>query len=375
MSAKDFIPVNTPVLGNRERELVLECLESGWISSEGPWIACFEENFANRMDRKHGVAVANGSAALDVAVAALRIAPGDEVILPSFTIISCAAAILRQGGVPVCVDCDPVTWNMDVASIEARITPRTKAIMAVHIYGLPVDMGPLLAIAKRHGLFVIEDAAEAHGLTYKGRPCGSFGDVSTFSFYPNKLVTTGEGGMVLTDDPDIAERCRTLRNLCFQTKRRFVHEEIGWNYRMASLQAALGIAQLEKLDETLRIKRRIGERYMALLGQTPELAFQPARIETAENIYWVFGCVLADNVPFDAAEMMERLAKKGIGTRPFFWPMHEQPVMRRMGLFQDEHYPVSEHIARRGFYVPSGIGLTEEQIGRAAAAVKECLRS
>jgi perosamine synthetase len=233
----------------------------------------------------------------------------------------------------------------------------------------------LLAIAKRHNLYVIEDAAEAHGLTYKGRPCGSFGDITAVSFYANKLVTTGEGGMVLTDDPALAERSRYFRNLCFQSKRRFVHEEIGWNYRMASLQAALGIAQVEKLDETMRLKRRIGARYTALLGQTPELAIQPGRTDVAESIYWVFGCVLADYVPFDAEEMMQRLAAKGIGTRPFFWPIHEQPVLHRMGLCKGEHHPVSERIARRGFYVPTGVGITDAQIDRCAAAVKECLAS
>lgn len=254
----DFIPVNEPVIGEREKELVLECLNTGWISSEGPFVSQFEEAFSRRVGRKHGVACSNGTAALDLAVAALRLSPGDEVILPTFTIISCAAAIVRAGATPVVVDADPDTWNMVPEQVAAAITPRTAAIMVVHIYGLPVDMDPILELADRHQLAVIEDAAELIGGTYKSRPCGSFGHISTFSFYPNKHITTGEGGMVVTDDPDLAARCRSLRNLCFQPKQRFIHEELGWNYRMTNLQAALGLGQLERLDSALERKREIG---------------------------------------------------------------------------------------------------------------------
>ena len=257
----DFIPVNEPFLGGRERELVMECLNSGWISSEGPFVSQFEETFSRRVGRQHGIACANGSAALDIAVTALQLGPGDEVILPTFTIISCAAAILRAGATPVVVDADPDTWNMVPEQVAAAISPRTAAIMMVHIYGLPVDMDPILKLAERHNLAVIEDAAELIGGTYKGKPCGSFGTISTFSFYPNKHITTGEGGMVVTNDPGLAERCRSLRNLCFQPKQRFVHEELGWNYRMTNLQAALGLAQLERLDSTIRKKFKIVSSY------------------------------------------------------------------------------------------------------------------
>jgi perosamine synthetase len=232
------IPVNEPLLDGNEKKYLSECIDTGWISSEGPFIRQFEEQFAQRVGRKYGIAVSNGSVAIDAAVAALEISRGDEVILPTFTIISCAAAIVRAGAVPVVVDCDPHTWNMDVSQIEAKITPRTKAIMVVHIYGLPTDMEPVLALADKHGLKIIEDAAEMHGQTYRGLPCGSFGDISTFSFYPNKHITTGEGGMLVTDDQKLAERCRSLRNLCFQPQKRFVHEELGWNFRMTNLQAA-----------------------------------------------------------------------------------------------------------------------------------------
>ena len=358
-----MIPVNEPLLDGDELRLLRECIETGWISSEGPFVSRFEEQFAARMGRHYGVAVANGTAALEIAVAALDLGPGDEVIMPAFTIISCAGAIVRAGAVPVLVDADPATWNMRVEEIEARITPRTRAIMVVHIYGLPVDMDPLLAVATRHGLAIIEDAAQMHGQTYRGRPCGSFGDVSTFSFYPNKHVTTGEGGMVVTDRPEVAEAARSLRNLCFQAKQRFVHERLGWNYRMTNLQAALGLAQLARLETFVQRKRRMGARYTAgLTPLMPHLQLPVAHTSYAENIYWVFGVVLSDDLPLDAAEAMALLARRGVGCRPFFWPMHEQPVFQRMGLYRGETYPTAERLARRGFYVPSGLALTEAQI-------------
>ncbi len=367
------IPVNEPVLDGNERKYLNQCIDTGWISSEGPFIREFEERFAKRVGRAHGIAVCNGSAALDAAVAALDIGPGDEVILPTFTIISCAAAVSRLGATPVVVDCDPATWNMDVAAIESRITDRTRAIMPVHIYGLPVDMDPLLDIAQRHGLAVIEDAAEMIGQAYRGRPCGSFGDLSTFSFYPNKHVTTGEGGMIVTDDDALADRCRSLRNLAMKAPRRFVHEEIGWNFRMTNMQAALGLAQLERLDEFVGRKVRIFERYTELLSDIPSLQLPVARTEYARNINWVYGLVLNDHVEFDADEAMRRLGEHGVGTRPFFWPMHEQPVYRKAGLFEGESYPNAERIARRGFYIPSGLALTDAQIDTVSVAVHAVL--
>jgi perosamine synthetase len=220
---------------------------------------------------------------------------------------------------------------------------------------------------------VIEDAAEMHGQCYKGRPCGSFGDISVFSFYPNKHITTGEGGMLVCDDPELAGRCRGLRNLCFQPGRRFVHEELGWNYRMTNLQAALGVAQLERLDDFVTKKRAIGRRYTELLADLEALELPPASCDYADNIYWVFGVVLRDSVASDAEEVMKRLASRGIGTRPFFWPMHEQPVFRKRGLFTSESYPVAERLARRGFYLPSGLALNDGQLESVVAAVWEVL--
>jgi perosamine synthetase len=369
----DFIPVNEPLLDGNEKKYLLECIETGWISSEGPFIKEFEQKFAARMGRKHGIAVCNGTAALDAAVEALDIGPGDEVIMPTFTIISCINQIVRNGAKPVLVDSDPITWNMDVTQIEAKVTPRTKAIMIVHIFGLPVDVDPVLDIAKRYGLKVIEDAAQMHGQTYKGKPCGSFGHISTFSFYPNKHITTGEGGMILTDDDDLAEVCRSLRNLCFQPHKRFVHERLGWNLRMTNMQAALGLAQLERVDEFVARKRKMGRRYTELLAGLDGVQLPLSQTDYADNIYWVYGVVLDESIGFDAEEAMKWLSDRGVGTRPFFCPMHLQPILRKMGLFENEIYPNSERIYRQGLYIPSGLAVTETQIKRGAKMVQDLM--
>jgi perosamine synthetase len=266
-----MIPVNRPLLDGNEKKYLNECIDTGWISSEGPFVKKLESEFAKLMGCAHGIAVCNGSVAIEVALAALRIGAGDEVILPSFTIISCAAAIVRAGAVPVVADCQSDTWNIDPALIAAKITPRTKAIMVVHIYGLPVDMDPIIELAQRHDLFIVEDAAEQHGQTYRGRPVGSLGHVATVSFYPNKHITTGEGGMVLTNDKSLADRCRQLRNLCFDKERRFIHEELGWNFRMSNVQAAIGVAQLERADKIIAKKREIGRWYQKHLRGHPRL--------------------------------------------------------------------------------------------------------
>lgn len=370
---RSYIPVNEPLLDGNEKKYLLQCIESGWISSEGPFVKEFEQRFAERVNRKHGIAVTNGTAALDAAVEALEIGPGDEVILPAFTIISCVHQIVRNGAIPVLVDSDPATWNMDVGQIEARISERTKAIMVVHTYGLPVDMDPVLDLARRYRLRVIEDAAEVHGQTYRGRPCGSFGDISVFSFYPNKHITTGEGGMIVTDDDDLADICRSLRNLCFQPHKRFVHERLGWNLRMTNMQAALGLAQLERLDEFIERKRRMGILYHALLKEITDLQLPLPSTEYADNIYWIYGLVLKNTTRGDAATVMARLQSLGVGTRPFFCPMHLQPVLRRMGLFDGESYPVAERLYRMGFYIPSGMKLTEAQIKDVVARIKIAL--
>ena len=371
---EELIPVNKPLLDGNEKKYLAECIDTGWISSEGPFVSRFEREFASEMGRRHGVAVANGSVALDAAVVALGLGQGDEVILPTLTIISCVAAIVRAGATPVLVDCDAATFNMRPDLVAEKITSRTRAIMVVHIYGLPVDMDPILALAGKHGLKIIEDAAEAHGASYRERCCGSFGDLSIFSFYPNKHVTTGEGGMILSDDDELAERCRSLRNLCFGAQRRFVHEELGWNLRMSNLQAAVGVAQLERLPKFVARKKRMGKLYTELLEDVGQIQLPMAKTDYAENVYWVYGIVLRDEVPFDGAEAMRRLQSLRVQTRPFFWPMHEQPVWRKMGLFAHEHHPNSERLARRGFYLPSGLALTESQIAIVARRVREALQ-
>ncbi|MBY0353711.1 DegT/DnrJ/EryC1/StrS family aminotransferase [Candidatus Babeliales bacterium] len=365
-----FVPVNEPLLNGNEKKYLNECIDTGWISSEGPFVHKFEELFAARMHRKHGIAVANGTAALEVAVRALELEPGSQIIMPTFTIISCAIAAVRAGCQPVFVDADAQTWNMNVAAIEQKITPRTKAIMVVHIYGLPTDMEPVLELAKKYDLKIIEDAAQAIGQTYNDKPCGSFGDISIVSFYPNKHVTTGEGGMVMTDDDHLAERSRSLRNLCFKKERRYVHDELGYNYRMTNLQAAVGVAQLEQLDLFLKKKRLIGQFYTTHLRRIGYLELPLERTPYADNLYWVYGIVLKDSVSFDAFEMMKLLEQRGIGTRAFFWGLHEQPVFTQHEACV-EQFPVAQRLARRGLYIPSGIAITQEQMDRVVQAIKE----
>ena len=372
MSTK-LIPVNEPRIGELEGEYLRQCISSGWISSDGPFVAQFEQEFAALCQRRYGIAVSNGSVALDLAVHSLGLAPGAEVIIPTFTIISCAAAVVRAGLVPVTVDCDPLTWNASADDVAAAITSKTAAIMLVHVYGLPVDLDPIIELAKKNNLLIIEDAAEMHGQRYKGKPCGSFGILSTFSFYANKHITTGEGGMILTDDEALAERLRGLRNLCFQPERRFVHEELGWNARMSNLQAALGLAQVQRLDSTVQKKRKMGAAYNTLLADNNMIRTPVDRTDYAYNNYWVYGVVLSDCFPHSTSEVMHRLNLLGVGTRPFFWCMHEQPVFKKAGHFADVRHPNAERIARRGFYLPSGVALTPDQLQYSASMLKEIL--
>ncbi|MFM8270677.1 MAG: DegT/DnrJ/EryC1/StrS family aminotransferase, partial [Pseudomonadota bacterium] len=343
------VPVNTPDLTGNEKKYLLECIDTGWISSEGPFIHKFELGMASAVGRQFGIAVSNGTAALEIAIKALKLGPDDEVIMPTFSIISCSGAIYKAGAKPVLVDCDLDTWNISIDKIEEKITKKTKAIMVVHTYGLPVNMDPIIELAEKYNLKIIEDAAEMHGQTYKDRPCGSFGDISIFSFYPNKHITTGEGGMLVCDSSELAESCRQLRNLCFIPPRRFVHQELGWNYRMTNLQAALGLAQLERLTSFVDKKRRMGERYLTKLSSLEKHVYLPKRETSyARNIYWVFGLVIKPEAPFDVELVMAELGRRGVGTRPFFWCTHEQPVFKREGLFAGENHPNSELIARRG---------------------------
>jgi len=289
-----FIPVNTPLLTGNEKKYLSQCIDTGWISSEGPFVRQFEKMVALSTQRKYAVAVTNGTAALDVAIRALEIGAGDEVILPTFAIISCIGEIIRSGAKPVFIDSDLNTWNMDVDKIENAITAKTKAIIVVHTYGLPVDMDAVMNIAAKFNLKVIEDAAEMMGQSYKNKPCGSFGDISTLSFYSNKNITTGEGGMLLTNSLDLANRCSDLRNLCFHSnpEMRFIHEKLGWNLRMTNLQAALGVAQMERLDWVIERKREIGALYNNAFEKLQNVYLPVQTTDYARNIYWVYGMVL-----------------------------------------------------------------------------------
>lgn len=368
-----FIPVNEPLLEGNERKYLNECIDTGWISSEGPFVNQLENDLATRLHRRHGIAVTNGTSAIDVAVESLNIKPGDEVILPSFTIISCVLQIVRAGAIPVLVDSELDTWNMDISQVEEKITSRTRAIMAVHIYGLPVDMDPIIELCRHYNLLLIEDAAEQIGQSYKGRPCGSFGDVSTLSFYPNKHITTGEGGMVLTNDDHLATQIRELRNLCFKPENRFVHDRLGWNLRMTNLQAAVGVAQLEQLDDFIEKKRWIGQMYNQLFKNTEGISLPLSSTEYADNIYWVYGIVLEEKIRFDAKEVIRRLGKLNIGCRPFFCPLHMQPALKEKGFFNSESFPNSELLYNRGFYIPSGLTLNREKIEIVADAITRIL--
>jgi perosamine synthetase len=379
MEDSKMIPVNEPLLGERELEYVTECVRTGWVSSAGRFIEEFEQKWASYCGRRHGIAVSNGTVALQVAAACVGLKPGDEVIMPTFTIISCALAAIYNGAVPVLVDSDPRTWCMDVNQIEAKITRRTRAIMPVHIYGHPVDMDPILELAEKHGLAIIEDAAEVHGAEYlsgrcttspRWRTCGSFGTLSCFSFYANKLITTGEGGMVLTDDAALAEKARSLRNLCFQADRRFHHEELGFNFRLTNLQAALGVAQLERIEEIVSRKRRMGDEYNRRLTGVAALQL-PIEEPWARDVYWMYGVVLSEPSGMNATAFGQKLKRRGIETRPFFLGLHEQPIFHRRGLFLHERYPIAERIARQGLYLPSGLALTIEQISEVCDAVRE----
>jgi perosamine synthetase len=376
-----MIPVNEPLIGEKEIEYVLDCLKTGWISSSGKYLESFEQAWADYCGMRYGIAVSNGTTALQIAITCLGLQPGDEVILPTFTIISCAQAVTYNGGIPVLVDSEPRTWCMDVSQVAARITPRTRAIMPVHIYGHPVDMDPLIFLAKQNGLVIIEDAAEAHGAEYLSnrdapnqvwRRCGSLGDISVFSFYANKLVTTGEGGMVLTNDPAIADHARSLRNLCFQRDRRFYHTELGHNFRLTNLQAAIGLAQIERMPETISKKRWMGESYTGRLKHISGIQL-PLEEPWARQVYWMYGLVLDESTGLTAAEFARLLLTEGIETRPFFLGMHEQPVYTNRGFFKGEKYPVAERIAQQGLYLPSGLTLTEAQLDQVCQAVEKIL--
>ncbi len=372
---KRTIPVCTPQVGAAERRYVADCLETNWISSMGAYIPRFEQQFSEICGAQHGVACSNGTTALHLALESLGVGPGDEVIIPAFTLIVSANVVCLTGARPVLVDVRPDTWCIDERLIEAKITPRTKAIMAVHMYGHPCEMGAIMAVAKKHGLFVIEDAAQAHGATYRGRRVGAIGHLGCFSFYGNKIITTGEGGMLVTNDAEIARRAALLRNQAFG-EERFVHHEVGFNYRMTNIQAAIGCGQCEEFDEKVARKRGIAAIYDDLLCGEEDLRL-PARADGCEPVCWMYGVVLDEGFGRTKREVREQLEARGVETRSFFIPMNQQPV------FQGGHsrwpdlrgsFPVSERLGERGFYLPSGADLKRDDQEYVVEQLLNCKR-
>ena len=369
------IPVSEPAIGPKELEYVSRAIRSGWISSEGEYLRAFEETFASYVQRRHGIAVNSGTNALILALRALQIPEGSEVIVPSFTIISCALACIYNGLIPVFLDAEPDTWTIDPVGVQRKITERTRAIMPVHIYGHPVDVDAILGIARQHGLFVVEDFAEAIGSEYKGRKCGGFGDISCVSFYANKTITTGEGGMCLTDDSGLAETMKRLRNLAFVPESRFIHQENGFNFRMTNIQAAIGLAQLERIDDHVQRKIHIGNSYNELLNgiASKRTICLPVEKAWAKNTYWMYGVVIDKKTGIRAETVMHRMHEQGVQTRPFFYPLHLQPAFRKYPWFAKESLVVSENLSEQGLYLPSGLTLSDDDLERVAQWVKEAV--
>ena len=354
-----IIPVCEPTIGGNEAKYVLDCVESNWISSAGKYIPAFEEKFAAESGCKYGVACANGTVALHLALAALGLEPGDEVIMPTFTMIATINAIVYTGATPVLIDSEPVTWNMDVDQLADKITPNTKAIIPMHTYGHPVDMDPVMELAEKHGIFVLEDAAEAHGAEYKGRRAGGLGHAAGFSFYANKVITTGEGGMITTNDAKLAALTENLRDHAFSSERHFWHKFIGFNYRMTNMQAAVGLAQTEQLPQFVESRRRNAALYTELLQDIPGIV-PPPETEWAKNVFWMYSILVQDEFGMTRDQLRAYLAHRGIETRTFFIPMHLQPIY--YNAYKGQRYPVSEMLCQRGFYLPSASSLTVAQI-------------
>ena len=367
-----IIPVCEPTLLGNEKQYVMECLETNWISSAGRFIDAFEEAFAAACHTQYGIACANGTVALHLALAALGIGPGDEVILPTFTMIATINAVTYTGATPVLIDSEPHTWNMDVNQVADKITVRTKVIIPVHTYGHPVDMKPLMALAEKHGLWVIEDAAEAHGAEYHGTRAGGLGHAAGFSFYANKNITTGEGGMITTNHEPLAKLARNLRDHAFSPERHFWHKYLGFNYRMTNLQAAVGLAQTEVLDELVGRRRRNAALYSQLLADVPGIV-TPPEAGGCKNVFWMYSVLVEDDFGMTRDELRHFLAAEGIETRTFFIPLHFQPIY--FEAFKGERFPVAEELCRRGFYYPSASSLTEREIRYIVEATRRAYQS
>lgn len=366
----DFLPVCEPLLAGNELQYVTDAVSTGWISSSGSYVTAFEQAFATYCGVRHGVAVCNGTVALHLALVALGIGPGDEVIIPDFTMVASAFAVCYIGAKPVFVDVDAQTWNIDSRKVEAAITSATKAIMAVHIFGNPCQMDALQAIADKHSLFLMEDAAEAHGASFRGKRTGALSRVAAFSFFANKNITTGEGGMVVTDDDALAEELRYYKNVCFpkQGPRNYMHANIGFNYRMSNLHAAIGLAQTEKAEEYRALRQAHGKMYRERLARIPGVQLQQATPD-GESVCWMNGLALTEEYGKSRDALLAHLKANGVDTRLFFNGMHRQTALQNFGCDCSGTYPVSDFLADNGFYLPSGSGLTEEDIDRVCGLV------
>ena len=373
LNKKTIYPVSIPYISQRDINSVNKVLKNGWISSDGPEVRKFESEFSKFIGRKYSVTVSSGTAALEIAIKALGIKKNDEVLIPNFTIISNALAVVKQQAKPVLVDCNLENWNIDINQLENKINKKTKAIIVTHIYSFANDMDKILKICRKNSIFVIEDAAEVIGLKYKNKKCGSFGDISTFSFYANKQITTGEGGMISINKFDLYNKCKSLRNLCFGKLNRFNHEDIGWNYRMTNIQAALGLSQIKNINKIVKKKIMIGRQYYKNLKLNKNLTILPPFISYSKNIYWVVG-ILIKNKKIKSSLLAIKLRKFGIMTRPFFWPMHEQQIFKKMKLFKKSKFPNSSYLARYGLYLPSYYNLNNKQIDYISSVVNNILK-
>lgn len=362
------IPVAEPSIGEEEMANVKAAVESGWVSSLGEYIPQFEDAFATYCGVKYGVATSSGTTALHLALVALRIGKGDEVIIPSLTFIATANTVTFTGATPVCVDSHPKYWCINPEGIESKITRRTRAIIPVHLYGHPCDMKPIMEVAQAHHLYVIEDAAEAHGAEYCGERVGSFGHIACFSFFGNKLITTGEGGMCLTNDDELAGKMRILRDHGTTPGKPYWHDVIGFNYRMTNLQAALGVAQLGKIDKFLKKKRQVAGWYKDSLKKlsSQRMVQLPPEMPWARSIYWMYSVLINDNFDISRDELIERLKEREIETRPFFYPVHFMPMYRTKDMF-----PIAEELSRNGICLPSSVNLTAEQVKYIVETIKE----
>ena len=366
---RSIIPVSKPTLTGNEMKYVQQAIATNWISSAGSFIRDFEVKFAEVCGAKYGIACANGTVAMHLAMATLGLEADDEVIIPTFTMIATANAVAYCGAKPVLVDMEPNYWQMDVDQVAAKITPHTKAIVPVHIYGHPTDMDPLRELAQKHGIMIIEDSAEAHGGEYKGQPCGSLGDAAGFSFYGNKIITTGEGGMVTTNNREIAKLAWNLRDHAFSHERHFWHKFVGFNYRMTNLQAAVGLAQVEQMATFVAQRRQNALEYNCRLSTIPGIR-TPAEAPWAKNVYWMYG-IMVDEKEYgmNRDQLRKVLADNGIETRTFFIPMHCQPVYWEA--FKGQRYPVAEDLCKRGFYLPSSSSLALDEIEYVANVIRE----